>query len=431
MPRMMKQLIKPFVLALAAMAALSACNKEADVVAPEENGEGIVLSFVSEKPNLIDLETRTVYNPSTGSIDWSAGDQIKVGITVDDVWMAASAAPGENEPAKLYTSTGLESGGETGVFKVPASFSVALEGTYVFYGIYPATAVSGNDAKNLPSVSFSIPATQVPQAASFDNSADIMVAVSDEYEGIPEDKKIDLDWTRVVAHGDITLKKLPAFAADETIQGLTISAQPGADLVGTHYIDLTTGAVTLPNNGTAVNEIQIDTRNLAVNTTDNTLEFWFSSLPFTATSLKVVLTTNKKVYTKEYEGLNLEFLANRRNTLGIGMKNATTVDKNQLIVDGEYVISHDAASKMMAVGTVSDGFRTSVDLNTENPTDNAIWTITYDSDQDAYRIYNADVARYLFGWLSKNASDNTTSLELHEADFSSPNYTDLFQIVES
>ena len=430
MTRMMKKLMRPFVLAVAAMAALSACNKEADVT-PEENGKDIVLNFVSEKPDLIDPETRTVYNSTSGSIDWSAGDQIKVGITVDDVWMAAAAAPGEGESAKLFTSTALAEGGATGVFKVPTSFEVAAQGTYKFYGLYPASAVTSNDAGYIPSVTFNIPDTQVPAAASFDNAADVLVAVSDEYEGIPSDRNIDLAWTRVVAHGNITLKKLPASVANETIQGLTISAQEGADLVGRHYIDITTGAVTLPSGATAVNAIEIDTRNLTRNTTDNTLEFWFSSLPFTATSLKVVLTTNKKVYTKEYTGINLAFLANRRNTLSIGMKGATEVNKSQLIADGEYVISYDPVNKMMAVGNVTDGFRASVDLNTENPTDDAVWTITYDANQDAYRIYNADAAKYLFGWLSADADDKTTYLELHDAGFSGASYTDLFQITES
>ncbi len=427
MTRMMKKLMKPFVLAVAAMAALSACNKEADVT-PEENVKDIVLNFVSEKPDLIDPETRTVYNPTSGSIDWSAGDQIKVGITVDDVWMAAAGAPGEGESAKLFTSTELATGGATGVFKVPTGFTVAAQGTYKFYGLYPASAVTSNDAGYIPSVTFNIPDTQVPTAASFDTAADILVAVSDEYEGIPSDRNIDLAWTRVVAHGDITLKKLPASVANETIQGLTISAQEGADLVGRHYIDITTGAVTLPSSATAVNEIGIDTRNLTRNTTDNTFEFWFSSLPFTATSLKVVLTTNKKVYTKEYMGINLAFLANRRNTLSISMKGATVVEKSQLIADGEYVVSYDPENKMMGVGSESD-YREGLSLDYEHPADEAIWTITYDEANDAYRIYNSEVGLYLFG-ATGNQSDER-NLELHESSYSSSALTDLFKITES
>jgi hypothetical protein len=254
------------------------------------------------------------------------------------------------------------------------------------------------------------------------------VAVSDEYEGIPSDRNIDLVWTRVVAHGDITLKKLPASVANETIQGLTISAQEGADLVGRHYIDITTGAVTLPSSATAVNEIGIDTRNLTRNTTDNTFEFWFSSLPFTATSLKVVLTTNKKVYTKEYMGINLAFLANRRNTLSISMKGATVVEKSQLIADGEYVVSYDPENKMMGVGSESD-YREGLSLDYEHPADEAIWTITYDEANDAYRIYNSEVGLYLFG-ATGNQSDER-NLELHESSYSSSALTDLFKITES
>ena len=422
---MMKSFHKSLVLAIASVAALSACNKEAEVVNPVENDDVIVLDFVSEKPDLNDSDTRTVYNPTTGFIDWSAGDKIKVGITVDGTWMAAAGAPEEGKSAKLYLSSALAEGGSTGVFNVSTDFTVAAPGTYKFYGLYPGAA-AGNDAPSIPSVTISIPTLQVPLNASFDPAADVMVAVSGEYEGIPSDRTVDLAWTRVVAHGDITLTKLPEFASDETLQGLTISAQTGADLVGTHSIDLTSGEMTLPNNATAVNEIQIDTRNLTVNTTDKTLEFWFSSLPFTATSLKVVMNTNKKIYTKEYTGINLSFLANRRNTLSIGMKNATEVDINQLIANGEYVISCDAAEKMMAVGTEADDFRASVDLNTDTPTDDAIWTITYVAAQDAYRIYNADVAKYLFGHVG-----NEPNLKLCGADFESQSYTNLFKITES
>ena len=135
-----------------------------------------------------------------------------------------------------------------------------------------------------------------------------------------------------------------------------------------------------------------------------------------------------KVYTKEYKGLNLEFVANRRNTLSIGMKGATVVDKSQLIADGEYVVSYDPENKMMGVGSESD-YREGLSLDYEHPADEAIWTITYDADNDAYRIYNSEVGLYLFGATGDQSDERY--LELHESSFSSSSLTDLFKITES
>lgn len=414
----MKKVFKYFMLAAASVAALASCNKAQEIDVPED----VVLTFTSEKPALLDAGTRTVYNPESGSIDWSAGDQIKVAVTVNGTWMAAEGAPEEGKSAKFYLSNGLAEGGQTGVFRVSDSFKLTTAGTYKFYGLYPAGLSSSNDIPSAPSVSIRIPETQTPLVGSFDSSADVLYAVSDDYQGIPQNRNVDLTWTRAVAHGDITLKKLPEFAAGETVQSIQFSIQEGGDLVGSHYINLTTGAVSLPNNGTAVNTVTVDLKNVSVNTTDNTLEFWISTLPFTATSIKVVLTTNKKVYTKEYTGISKEFKANYRNLLGISMKGAAEEAKTQLIPNGEYVISSDANQAMMGVGSESN-YRSALDLDLDTPADEAIWTITYVEASDAYRIYNADAGKYLFGYTG-----DENYLEMHDASFSSSNYTDLFTI---
>ena len=414
----MKKVFKCFALAAASIVALASCNKAQEIDVPED----VVLTFTSEKPALLDAETRTVYNPESGSVDWSAGDKIKVAVTVNGTWMAAKGAPEEGKFAKFYVSNGLAEGGQTGVFNVSDSFELTTAGTYKFYGLYPAGLSSDSDIPSAPSVFIKIPETQTPLVGSFDSSADVLYAVSDDYQGIPENRNVDLTWTRAVAHGDITLKKLPEFAAGETVQSIEFSIQESGDLVGPHYIDLTTGAVTLPNNGTAVNTVTVDPKNTSVNTTDNTLEFWISTLPFTATSIKVVLTTNKKVYTKEYTGISKEFKANYRNLLGISMKGAVEETKTQLIPNGEYVISSDANQAMMGVGSESN-YRSALDLDLDTPADEAIWTITYVEASDAYRIYNAEAGKYLFGYTGDG-----TYLEMYDASFSSPNYTDLFTI---
>ena len=411
-----------------AATALMACNKEVEIQASVLEQEDVTLSFVSEKPALIDdAETRTVYNTESGVIDWVEGDKIKVAIKVNNTWMGDNGIPDEGKYAKLYTSTGLTSGGSTGVFKVPTTFTSTPAGNHYFYGLYPASLVSDNDAKSIPQVKIIIPESQKPLANSFDSKADVMFAVSEEYSEIPTDRSINLDWTRIVAHADITLKKLPVLAEGETVQTIEFVAQEGADLAGSHLIDITDGTIALYEGATPVNAITILAENLSVNTENNTLEFWMSTLPFTANSIKIILSTNKKVYTKEYTNINKEFLANRRNTLGIGMANADVKIKNQLIPNGEYVIASDAKGFMMSAGASSESYRGYKELNAETPSDDAIWTITYDEANDAYRIYNSDAGLYLWG-----ATGDNNYLELKEASYYDGSfYTDLFQITFS
>ena len=426
--RAMKKTLKTLALIATAAIALMACNKEVEIQAPIIEKEGVTLSFVSEKPSLLDdPETRTVYNTNSGTIDWVEGDKIKVAIKVNNAWMGENGIPEEGKYAKLYTSTGLASGGSTGVFKVPTTFVSTPAGTHYFYGIYPASLVSDNDAKLIPSISISIPESQKPLANSFDSKADVMFAVSEEYSDIPTDRSIDLDWTRIVAHADITLKKLPAFAEGETVQAIEFVAQEGADLAGVHLINITDGTVALREGATPVNAITILPENLSVNTENHTLEFWMSTLPFTTNSIKIILSTNKKVYTKEYTNINKVFMANCRNTLGIGMANADVQVKNQLIPNGEYVIASDVHNVMMSVGSSSDSYRRHTTLNTNTPADDAIWTITYDEANDAYRIYNSDEGLYLWG-----STVDYTYLELKGASYyTGSSYTDLFKITFS
>ena len=170
----MKTVFKYFAIAAAAVATLVSCNKEIGTVDPVQNQEGIVLKFASDRPALIDANTKTVYN--NGTIEWSTGDKIKVGITVGGVWMAADGAPSEGKTPKFYVSDELQEGAST--FTVSNYFTLQETGTYKFYGLYPSSASSSSDIGGAPSVSVTIPATQTPAANSFDNAADLMIAVS-------------------------------------------------------------------------------------------------------------------------------------------------------------------------------------------------------------------------------------------------------------
>ncbi len=310
-----KAMRKTFKLAMIAAATLSlaACTKEIENEIVSE-GKEVQLTFSSEKPNLTEVDTKTAWNGST--IIWTQGDAIRVAYTVNGNWQTAT---GNGSPAKMYASDQLKASeeGEVADFKVSTYFTdednaSLTNPVYKFYGIYPSSA-GKTDFNNAPSLSVTFPTEQTPEAESFDKSADIMYAVSSEYDGIPTDRVVDLTWNRLVAHADISMRNLQ-IGSGETLESITIMAQTGADLSGTHTLDITTGEIT----STGVNRVVINPTNLTL--TSGAVEFWATTLPFTATELTFTVKTNHYTYVRKFTGINLEFKGNARNTLNVNMK---------------------------------------------------------------------------------------------------------------
>lgn len=402
-------------LAIATLSLVVACNKAVIEETPVDNLSTIELSFNSEKPALLDESlTKTAWVEGEKTINWSKADKIRVAVKIGENWQNNEGNATPEKGPKLYISN--EAGSDAAVvdFKVSTSFSLSASGDYSFYGIYPSS-VTGTDARYeyMPSITVTLPTEQTPDAGTFDPSADIMIAESaQEYQGIPSDRVISLNWSRLVAHGDITLKKLPAFAEGEIIRSITLTAQEGADLSGVHYLDLVTGEFSLPNGATAVNSITIKANgdNLVKNS-DGNIEFWFASLPFTATSLTAVITTNMHVYTKSYPNISggKEFQKNARNILGISMSNCSVEDapEEQLIADGVYVIS--SGDKMMVANPdakyqISAALSTTIEDGKICVDNDAAWKLTFDATASVYYIQSIEYETYL-GGLSNSGSE--------------------------
>ena len=298
----------------AAATAFFSCQKP-EVVVPD-SAEEVVLTFVSEKPVLED-ETKTEWTGET--IQWSAGDKISVAYTVDGTWQNASGnASGD---AKLYKSEALKASSETAQFNVSASFTGSVEGTHIFYGVYPAPSETG--FADAPVASLTISPIQNPKADSFDASADLMVGISDELGTRPgKDDTISLLWNRLVAHAVITLKDINGLTVDETIKYITLTAQDDANLVGQQKVNLVTKEVVKDNN--EANVLKLSADDLVVN--NGTVTFWACFLPETLTSLTVVVETDAATYTREITGISKEFKRNARNTLAIKMNEAVRVE---------------------------------------------------------------------------------------------------------
>lgn len=397
---------------LAAIAlSFAACQKNEVSIVEKSNS---TFTFTSSKPQL-EGETRTEYTGS--SIQWSKGDVIRMAFTVDGVWQtengdATVGADGKSN-AKMYASTALSAAAETAEFSIPNKFTTEAEGEYVFYTIYPSSA-SYEGFQYAPSATLKMLSDQTPSATSFDAGADVMFGKSIEKYTSRPSAAIPLDWTRLVAHGDITLKGLQNTVEGETITSIKLTAQDGADLVGTHYFDVTTEVLTCPSSNTTANVLTIYGDNLTIDENGN-VEFWMCILPETITSLKVEVETSKAFYTREITGISLKFAQNKRNTLSIKMDGVERVEKapvTQVIANGDYVIAVDDDMMVASSGKVQGVATLATTTNGEGKlvvAADALWTITYDSDNEVYYVSSASTNQYLSG------SAGSSDLKLVEA----------------
>lgn len=309
--------IYSFVIIAAVASIFSACNQQ-EIEAPVIFDGSF--EFTSPKPVVNDIyDTKTGWTGS--SVQWLKGDNIRMAFMVDSEWQGKD---GENA-VRIYASKALGANTDKASFIVPTDFnkdySSMSNSKFEFFGLYPTKAVSSTTISNPPTVTISIPTEQTPKEDSFDPTADILVGKA-EATGMPSDA-ILMSWNRVVALGQITLKNLNV-TDDEAFETVTFTAQEGADLVGSHSLDIVEGTVSNPK-GTN-NVITVDASGLKL-AADNSLKVWVGLLPETITSLTVTVETNKAIYTREITGISKTFVRNKRNILGIMMDSAIRVEK--------------------------------------------------------------------------------------------------------
>ena len=305
----MKKIITSMMLfAVAAMAFVS-CQK--NEVAPKY--EQTTLTFTSANPN-----TRTEWNSET--IVWSAGDKIRMALTIGNSWYTDA-----NGKVKYYVSkeADLSDGSQTAKFEISSSFDTELSGNYQFYALYPSSCTgTSTDFTNAPNATYTIASEQIASSQTFDKSADILWGKAvNTYTSLPKGEQISLMWNRLVAHAYITLKGLPA---GETINKVTLTAQEGAALVGKYNVDITTGAV---SENTPANSVLVNCEGVTVGQ-DDTATFWACINPCNVTSLNIVVDTDKAVYSIDKTNLDLDFLVNRRNVQPVNMSGAERVEKD-------------------------------------------------------------------------------------------------------
>lgn len=349
---------KPVFAALVAALALFGCQKSTQVSAGG-------ITFSSEM-----AETRTGWTGET--IEWTAGDAISMAYTVDGTWIG---------PA-LYPSNPLSEGGETAQFTVPGNFDPAPVGAWHFYAIHPAVGSSGSfDA---PDVYTSVPEIQTPAAKSYDPAADLLAGESTgDWRSLPE-SPVPLQWTRLTAHADITLKNL-GLADGEQVQRIVLQGQNDCELTGEVVIDLASPQDYATD---GVPRVTVLGDNLSADASGN-LRFWVSVFPATLSELTVTVTTDQATYRKTIGGISKTLTRNARNILGINMEGADKTLAERFYVKvgaapddwtGDYLIVYEPESILLD----GDGSKTehaSVEISDGS--------IAY----EAYRAYNIHVEK--------------------------------------
>lgn len=355
----MKKIFIPFVIA-ATTFSFAACQKE--VSSPAIEDELVSLNFSSANPT-----TKTVADAVNKTILWEKGDKISVAYTVNDIWQNATGDATADKPAKIYVSNGLDTGGETAVFNISASFKATTAGAHQFYSVYPSSCVKSNEIKNAPSVTMTIPDVQTPVENSFDAAADLMIGKATKtYNSLSEAKAdaIPLLWQRIVSHADITLKGLQGLTENEVITTIVLTADADAKLVGERNVNIQNGDISVPTTIANANILTINGTNLKVN--NNNVEFWAAVMPATVKSLNIAVETNKATYTRNIESCNIVFKQNARKGLNVDMSSVERVEKEETPdYSGEWLIV-DNDMKYACMNYSTGKFYTSYTLTTSN-----------------------------------------------------------------
>lgn len=358
----MKKIFIPFVIAATTL-SFAACQKEASSPAIED--ELVSLNFSSANPT-----TKTVADAVNKTILWEKGDKISVAYTVNDIWQNATGDATADKPAKIYVSNGLDTGGETAVFNISASFKATTAGAHQFYSVYPSSCVNvkSNEIKNAPSVTMTIPDVQTPVENSFDAAADLMIGKATKtYNSLSEakaDDAIPLLWQRIVSHADITLKGLQGLTENEVITTIVLTADADAKLVGERNVNIQNGDISVPTTIANANILTINGTNLKVN--NNNVEFWAAVMPATVKSLNIAVETNKATYTRNIESCNIEFKQNARKGLNVDMSSVERVEKEETPdYSGEWLIV-DNEMKYACKNYSTGRFYTTYTLDTSN-----------------------------------------------------------------
>jgi len=324
----MRKLFNTLFVIIAAMVTFAGCAKE-EVNAPAD--ETKTVQFIAES-----IETKTAFGTPDGTTYptlWTVNDKdVKISL---------------NYASPKDASVTVLDGGESARFV--ADITDDASGAYVFYALSPAKSYNnfnGNDKY----LSATIPTSQTPLANSVDESAQILYAISDQYDAMPE--SVGLKFKHFTAYGKLSFVNLDL--GEATVQSVAITssvkfANRWNYLVEQDKFIVNSGATTVTLN------------------TNSTENLWFACAPvgsMNGESLTFTINTDKGPLSKTvtFSDDKYNFSAGKIAKITVDMKGVEfekskvyelVTDISQLTVDSKIIIV--SAASNVALSTTQNG----------------------------------------------------------------------------
>lgn len=259
----MKKVFKSLFVIVAAMITFAGCAKQ-EIDAPAT--ETKTVQFFAES-----IETKTAFGTPDGTTYptlWTANDQtVKLLLNLNEEFSADVAVADDFKTASFNAEVTVNNS----------------EAPYTFYAMSPASAYLGKTADRY---SATIPTTQKPLENSVDEAAQILYAVSEEFNEIPN--TVSLNFKHFTAYGKLSFVNLEL--GDAKVTSIAISSTD-VKLAGRWNYVVADGSFT-ENSGAT--EITLDT--------DKTENLWFACAPvgsMDGKKLKFTVNTDKGPLSKE------------------------------------------------------------------------------------------------------------------------------------
>ena len=290
------------VIAVAAMGF--ACQENFEEIKTPTTVDEVVMTINAD----VD-ETRTYIDEANSKVMWSEGDQLMV-IENEDTF-------------RKTTDIAIDGNGK-------AQFAVSFpenDGAVTYNAIFPASAVNTGADFSAEELEIQVKNTQWATDASFDPTADLLVAKQLEFDAQPT--TLNMQFKRLVALGKMTLTGLDQGKVKQVI----FTADQGVVLAGRNLVNATTATALEYGYADASNSITVNYEEV-VTETDITggYDVYFTCLPFEmeeGTSFTVEVICNNAVYTREVEipaGRSLKFTEGNLATFTVDMAQGEKVE---------------------------------------------------------------------------------------------------------
>jgi len=315
----MKNLFKLLASVSVVATVIASCSLE---INPSVHSDDLTITVKADVQDLENTtpETKTYIDGYT--IRWGTGEYMKLAVTA-----------GENTVFANSTDASADTfdGDSEAIFEF--SVSPASAESYLYQGLYPASAAATNSNTNPRSYKVNLPTTQNASASSYDPAAYILVAKPETFNAV------QTDWVasfrRATALNNITLKNVPD---GKSINKVKITAT-GKKLAGGRHFNLSTGE----SSDIYGNEPTIEVKYASALAGTN-VDVWFTSWGvdlIAGETLEIVAyTTDKKSYTKTITltgEQKISFKEGCLNTLGANLSGIAPEDVTEL-EEGDYVV---------------------------------------------------------------------------------------------